>query len=230
MRYPILIIVLMALSCPFMASAQAPKGSADLERILDSMDRAAASFRNSQADFVWEQFQKVVNETDVQKGTIYFRRQNKEVQMSADVREPDRKQLLFTDGKVRIYQPRIDQVTEYSAGKNRQEFESFLVLGFGGRGHDLLNGFDVSYEGMETIAGQQAARLLLVPKSDRVRGMFQKIFLWIDPARGISLQQQFVEPSGDHRLTKYSNIKMNGNLPDNTFKLQTTGKTKVIRP
>jgi outer membrane lipoprotein-sorting protein len=212
-----------------MAQVQ-PAGGAELERVLDTMDRAAAAFRTSQAEFVWEQFQKVVSETDVQTGTIYFRRQGKDLQMAADIRHPDRKYLLFSEGKVRVYQPRIDQVTEYSAGKNRQDFESFLVLGFGGRGHDLLQSFEVRYGGSETVQGKPAARLVLVPKSERVRGMFEQIVLWIDPERGVSLQQQFLEPSGDWRLSKYTNIQVNAPVPGDVFKLRTTGKTKVIRP
>jgi outer membrane lipoprotein-sorting protein len=224
------LILVLTLLLPLSALAQSANGSPELERVLDSMDKAADHFRNVQADFVWEQFQKVVNETDEQKGTIYFRRQNKKVEMAADIREPDLKKVLFANDKVRIYQPKIDRVTEYSAGKNRQEFESFLVLGFGGRGHDLSKSFDVSYDSSEQVLGQKTAKLLLVPKSDRVRGMFEKIYLWIDPARGISVQQQFLEPSGDFRLSKYSNIKTNVSIPESAFKLQTTGKTQVIRP
>ncbi len=226
----LLLMLVVAVLLPLSAGAQLAPGGPELERVLDTMDRAADSFHNVQADFVWDQFQKVVNETDTQKGTIYFRRRNKNVEMAADIREPDRKKVLFTDDKVRLYQPKIDRVTEYSASKNRQEFESFLVLGFGGRGHDLANSFEVSYEGSEQVEGRPTAKLLLIPKSDRVRGMFEKIYLWIDTSRGVSVQQQFLEPSGDYRLSKYSNIKMNTNIPESTFKLQTTGKTQVVRP
>jgi outer membrane lipoprotein-sorting protein len=230
MKTRVLIVAVLAVLLPLAASAQSGKTSPELERVLDSMDHAAANFRNLQADFVWDQFQKVVNETDEQKGTIYFRRQKNNVEMAAEIREPDRKKVLFADGLVRIYQPTIERVTEYSASKNRQEFESFLVLGFGGRGHDLAKSFDVSYEGSEQVEGQPTAKLLLVPKSDRIRGMFEKIYLWIDTGRGISLQQQFLESSGDYRLSKYSNITMNTNISDSVFKLQTTGKTQVVRP
>jgi outer membrane lipoprotein-sorting protein len=226
----ILFALVVAVLLPVSAMAQAAKSSPELERVLDSMDRAADAFRTLQAEFVWEQFQKVVNETDVQKGTIYFRRQNNQVEMAAEIREPDRKKVVFAGDKVRMYQPKIDRVTEYSAGKNRQEFESFLVLGFGGRGHDLAKSFEMSYEGSEQVQGQAAAKLLLIPKVERVRGMFAKIYLWIDSTRGISVQQQFLEPSGDYRLSKYSNIRMNVEIPGSVFKLQTTGKTQVIRP
>ncbi len=202
----------------------------NLEATLNSMDQAAANFRTAQCDFVWDQYQKVVDEHDYQKGTMYFRRQGTDVQMAADITAPDKKFVLFTGSLVSVYQPSIEQVTEYNPGKNKADFESFLVLGFGGRGHDLEKSFDVSYAGMEQVQGVNAAKLELTPKSQRVKSMFQTITLWIDPARGVSVQQEFSEPSGDYRIAKYNNIEINHKIPGDAFKLKTTGHTKVIKP
>ena len=212
------------------AQPQAQAASGNLETVLSSMDRAATSFKTAEANFVWDQFSKVVSDHDIQKGAIYYRRSGNEVEMAANIADPAKKYVLFTGGKVQVYQPEIEQVTEYSAGKNRAEFESFLVLGFGGRGHDLQKSFDVHYDGAENVEGVSAAKLTLTPKAVKVRNMFQQILLWIDPARGVSVQQQLIEPSGDYRLAKYSNIKINQNIPNGAFKLKTTGKTKYLRP
>lgn len=212
------------------AVAWAQSDSAGLDRVLNQMDAAAKSFRTTEASFAWDQYQRVIDETDTQKGRIFFRREGSETQMAADVAEPDKKYVLYSGGKVQVYQPKIDQVNEYSAGKNRAEIESFLVLGFGGSGHDLLKSYDVKYLGSETANGVEAGKLELVPKSARLRGNIARILLWIDPARGVSVQQQFFEPGGDYRLAKYSQIQINQKLPDNAFKLKTTGKTRFISP
>jgi outer membrane lipoprotein-sorting protein len=202
----------------------------DLERVLGQMDSAAAKFRGAEANFVWDHFQKVVEETDTQKGKIYFRRAGNQTEMLADISEPEPKSVLFTDSKIRLYQPKIDQVTVYDTGKNREAFESFLILGFGGGGHEMLKSFDVKYLGSENLNGAETTKLELVPKSAKVRNNVDHILLWIDPTRGISSQQQFFEPSGDYRLTKYSDIKVNEKIPDSIFKLKTTGKTKTVSP
>ena len=203
----------------------------DLEAALDSMDKAAANFHNAQCDFVWDQYQKVVDDHDYQNGTIYVRRDGNDVQVATDITSPVKKYVLVAGGKVSLYQPPpLDQVTEYATGKNKADVESFLVLGFGGRGHDLAKSFDVKYAGMEPAQGVNAARLELTPKSARVAGMFKTITLWIDPARGVSVQQEFLEPSGDYRLAKYSNIQINTKISGDVFKLKTTGHTKVVKP
>ena len=218
-------------ACVLLAPSGWPEADvAGLDRILNQMDAAAKTVRTTQANVVWDQYQKLVNETDTEKGKIYFRRDGSETLMAVDFVEPDKKFVVYAAGKVQVYQPKIDQVSEYSAGKNRTDLESFLVLGFGGGGHDLLKSYDVKYLGAEIVNGTEAAKLELVPKSTRLRNNIARILLWIDPSKGISIQQQLFEPSGDYRLAKYSDIQINQKLPDNVFKLKTTGKTRFVSP
>ena len=202
-----------------------------LEKVLGQMDGAAEQFHTTEASVVWDLFQKVVEEHEEQKGKVYFRRAGNEIQMAADITEPDQKYVLFNGSKIQIYQPKIDQVMVYSAGRNRDAFESFLVLGFGGRGHDMFKSFDIKYLGKETVDGVETAKLELTPKAANVRNNVDHIVLWIDPARGVSVQQQFFfGNSGDYRLARYSGIKLNEKIPDSVFKLKTTGKTKFVSP
>ena len=226
MRALLKAIVTGAALCIAAALAQAQ----NLEAVLASMNKAAANFRSARCDFVWDQYQKVVDEHDYQKGTMYFRRQGNDVQMAADITSPAKKYVLFTGDKLSVYQPSIEQVNEYSPGKNKSEFESYLVLGFGGSGQELEKSFDVKFGGMEQVQGVNAGKLELTPKAQKVKSMFSTITLWIDPVRGVSVQQMFQEPSGDYRLAKYSNIQLNEKIPNDVFKLKTTGKTKVIKP
>jgi len=225
---------LLALSCLLLpvAWAQAPADSPRdpaLDHVLSQMDAAAANFHTTEASVLWDQYQKVVDDHEAQKGRVYFRRTGNEIQMAADITEPDQKYVLFSGSKVQVYQPKIEQVTSYNPGKNREEFESFLVLGFGGRGHDMLKSFQVKHLGAEKVDGIDAVKLELVPKAASLRNNIDHIVLWIDPLRGISVQQQFFfGPSGDYRLAKYSAIKVNEKISDSVFKLKTTAKTKFI--
>ncbi|MCU1303906.1 MAG: hypothetical protein JWQ87_4190 [Candidatus Sulfotelmatobacter sp.] len=221
----LILIATLGLVC----GAQSPEPAA-LEHVLKLMDSASANFQTAQADFVWDQYQKVVDETDTQKGTVYYRRSGKEIEMLADIKQPDRKIVLYKDGKLQVYQPKIDQVLVYQAGANRGELESYLVLGFGGSGEDLKKSFEVSYEGEETVDGVATARLQLIPKSEKIRNNFSKVFLWIDLARGISVQQKFMQSQGDYRLAKYSAVRLNGKIGNDVFQLKTTGKTKFVTP
>ena len=203
--------------------------NAELDNVLKKMDAAAANFRTTQADFEWDRYEKVIDEVDdIQNGTIYYRRVAKEIEMKADVKKPEPKYVLFSGGRIQVYQPKPDQLTIRDVGKNRSEIESYFVLGFGGSGQDLVKSFDVTYQGQETINNVATAKLQLIPKSDKVKNTFKEIILWIDLQRGISVQQQFFEPQGDYRLAKYSNIRINEKISDDVFHLKTTSKTQTI--
>jgi outer membrane lipoprotein-sorting protein len=225
-----MIIPRWFLRCWFLVAACAIAQPGDkLQDVLSQMDDAAAKFRTTEANFTWIQYNKVIDDVaDTQKGKIYFRRDNKDIQMAADIREPDAKQLIFSSGKIQIYQPRIEQEDIYDAKAHREEFESFLVVGFGGGGHDMLKSFAVKFLGNEKIGDTETAKLDLIPKSEEVKRNFAHLVLWIDPQRGISLQQQLFETSGDYRLAKYSDIQVNQKISDNVFKMKTSSKTKVL--
>lgn len=204
--------------------------SADLEKVLSRMDATAAQFRSAEANLSWEQFQKVINDSDVEEGEIYFRRNGKDIQMMADISKPAPRQIFYSNGKVQLFEPKVNRVTVYSPGKSKADVESFVVLGFGGGGHELLKTFEVKYAGTENLNGIQTEKLELTPKSARLRAMFEKLVMWIDPKLGVAVQQKFFQPEGDYRLTKYSDIRLNQKIPDNTFKLKTDSKTTTVSP
>ena len=221
--------------------AQKNDDPAPLESILKKMDSFSATFRSAQAEFEWDNYQRVIDEVvDVQTGNIYYRRSsNKEIEMMADVKKAgvsaatlksEPKYVLFADGKVKMYQPKTDQVTVYDLGKDRADLESYVVLGFGGSGRDLEKAFDLRYQGTEMVNGVSAAKLELTPKSERVRKNYNRMILWIDPDKGVSLQQEFFTPQGDYRLCKYTSIKLGEKISDDIFKLKTTSKTQTLSP
>lgn len=227
----------------FRTTTSTPQNSSDgvtLESVLKKMDSVAATFRTAQAEFEWQNYQKVIDEIiDAKTGTIYYRRSGKDVDMMANVKKigastaelkPEPQYVLFSDGKVKMYTPKTDQVTVYDLGKNRADWESYIVLGFGGSGQDLQKTFDVTLAGTETINGVTTAKLELIPKSEKVRRNYNRMILWIDPNTGIAVRQQFFTPQGDYRLSTYSSIRLNEKIADDVFRLKTTSKTQTISP
>jgi outer membrane lipoprotein-sorting protein len=211
-------------------SFSATQEKPSLESVLKEMDEASTHFQAAQADFTFDQYQKVVDEHDIQKGTVYYRRNGQQIEMMAEFKEPERKYVLYKNGELQVFQPKIDQVMQYSAGKNREQVEGFLVLGFGGSGEDLKKSFDVSFGGAETIDGVETGQLVLVPKSEKTRASFPQIILWIGLDNGISVQQKLIQTQGDYRLAKYWGINLHPKISNDVFKLKTNGKTQFVSP
>lgn len=215
------LVLAISLAALLAASAYGQSKQGNLEQVLTLLDQKSVGFKTVRADFEWDQYQMVVNEHETDKGVMYFRRQGNNVDVAADILTPGRsKKLVLKDGELRVFNRRTGQVTPYDARKNRESFESFLALGFGGRGHDLPKSFEVRYAGVEQAMGVQAYKLELVPKAKEARGMFPLITLWIDPQTGMSVQQKLDQGEGDYRLAKYKNIQLNQPLPADAFSLK----------
>ena len=212
----------------------APKPSSpaggDLDAVLAKLNQSAMTFKSAQGDFTFETYQKLIDEKDQQAGRIFFRRTKNGVDAAFEIAGPAPKQVVYKDGKVYIYEKKINQVTERDVSKNKADVDAFLSLGFGASGNDLLRDYEVKMEGWETVDGVKTAKLDLTPKSQKMRQTYNKIILWIDPARAVLLRQQFFESSGDYRLAHYTNMKLNGKISDDDFKLKTNGNTKTVKP
>ncbi len=214
-------------------TATTPAGNdAQLAKVLGQMDAAAAKFQNASANFSWDQLTAVVQEHDVQTGTIAFRRGAKGTAMVAHVLKengaPRPKDVLFANGELDLYQPEIHQETILNAGKSQDQFESFATLGFGGSGKDLQAQWDVTYLGTDIIDGTPVTELNLAPKHPTPDQMFTKIEIWIDPATATSRKQIFYSASGDNRTAVYSGVVEN-KTPDSAFKLKVPKDAQVMR-
>jgi outer membrane lipoprotein-sorting protein len=211
------------------AQPNQPEASKDaLEKVLKRMDQTAKEFRSTQAEFVWKMYNSVVNEfAETDTGKIYFRRAGNEIQMAAEINQPASKKVIFSEGKIQVAQPG-GQIDIYDASAHREEFEAFLVLGFGSSPEEMRKSFEVKYVGVEKIGDVAAAKLELTPISQKIKDRFPRIDLWIDPQLGLSLRQQLFQPDGDYRLADYSHFRVNQRISDNAFKLKQSANTKTI--
>lgn len=225
-----------ALSCllflPLAAHAQA--NPPDVQKVLTQLNAAAAKFQSAQANFDWDQFQAVVQDHDVQTGTIYFeRKKGGTTQMAADLKlhngQPAPRTMVYTGGQLQYFEPQIKQLTLIEAGKNQSQWESFLTLGFGGSGADLEANWKVSVQGTDSMNGVSVVKLDLVPLQEKVLTMFTHVTIWVDPTRSVSYKQIFYQPSGDLRTATYKDIRYNSPIPATAFHLQIPPGTTTVR-
>jgi outer membrane lipoprotein-sorting protein len=223
----LLVAASMAL---LLLAARSASAADDKDRVLRQLDTVAASFRSTSADFQFDTYQTdPIPDHEWQKGTVYYERKAGSFQMAAHINEnngkPTTKMYIYSDGKLRLVEPMIHQVTTIAkAGK----FESYLMLGFGASGKDLEQKWEIKYLGPETVDGVKTEMLELIAKDPEVRKMFPKITIWLDLARGLSLKQVFDEGQGQTRVSVYFNIKVNQPLPPDAFTVKTDSKTQFV--
>lgn len=228
------LVLVVALPGSLRAQTIPPAGNADLQKVIDQLNAAAAKFQSAQANFSWDQFQAVVQDHDVQTGTIYYERKKGATRVAAYIKQDNGKDapktVTFDDGEANFFEPTIKQLTVIRAGANRGQWESFLTLGFGGSGAELEANWKVSLLKTETMDGVSVAKLDLVPVQQNVANMFNHVTIWVDPARGISLKQIFYQPSGDMRTATYTNIRYNSPIAGAVFQPKfPPGTTRVVK-
>jgi outer membrane lipoprotein-sorting protein len=220
-------------------SCFAQSTSPQLTYVLKQLDTASAKFQRATADFQWDNYEKVVNDTSTQKGSIYFEREKGSTDMGAVLVDPSAapkskpiKVIQYQAGTFQMFDPGVDQITVFHEAGNQSAIESFLTLGFGGSGTDLARAWNIADLGPETLTdnGQpiKVEKLDLVAKDPAARKNFTHITIWVDPARAVSLKQIFYTPSGDYRTATYSAIKVNGNVHKDQFAIKKDKNTTIV--
>lgn len=213
---------------PMVPIAAAAQGQGRLDGVLKQMDAASASFQSAQADLRKEVFTKVVNDTEEQKGEIYFMRKGGSVQMGMKLTTPPQQVVEYKDGVVRVFNPNTNHVdTVSAAGANKGRFETFLTLGFGGSGKDLQNAWKIDDQGPEQVSdGAKSVateKLDLVSKDPDVLKNVTHVTIWVDPARSVSLKQVLYFPNGDTQTAFYTNVRLNQKIDAGQFAIKCKG-------
>ena len=188
--------------------------SPDLKTVMAGLDKNAPGFKSAKADFEWIHYSKTANKASRQTGQLSVRRAGKDMDVT----------LQLTSNIIGANDAQT-QTTTREISENRPNIESFLSLGFGAGSQDLLNSFDVTMTGWDTVDNVKTAKLELVGRNDQLKPLFSKAVLWIDPAKAIPVKQQCWQPSGDYQLVSYSNIKLNAPVDDLNAVLAEMDKT-----
>ncbi len=211
------------------APAQTQDKASRLSDTLRQLDTASARFHSAEADFKKDLYQRVVRETTSQTGSIYFLKSGASTQMGAVINPPDARIIEFKDGRLRLFDPGANHLTQVDARANQAQYESFLTLGFGGSGKDLERAWTVTDDGPEQLndgtSTVNVEKLDLVAKDPNVRNTFTHVTLWVDPTRAVSLKQQFFSPSEDVQTATYTHIRLNQPVDGKRFAIKTNSKT-----
>lgn len=225
MHPPPTVILAIALT---MAAWAKPAG--DEDAVLNRIDRAGASFHSMSAHLKRVSHTAVINEDNTDSGTMLLKRPHaRDMRMLVDFTQPDAKTVAFQGQKVEIYYPKMETVQEFDLGKNRELLDEFLLIGFGTSRTDLQSSYQIRLVGSDTVGGQKADRLELIPKSKEVLKHLTKLEIWV-AGNGYPIQQKFYQPAGDYMVFTYSDMKINPELADSALKLHLPKNVKREYP
>jgi outer membrane lipoprotein-sorting protein len=194
------------------------------------MDRTAASFKTFSADLRSVAHTAVIDEDDISTGTILVKRANRGMDMLMELTTPDRKSIAIHAQKAEIYYPKMKTIEEYDISRYRALADQFLLIGFGTSGKELAQAYNMKVLGTDQVAGVEATRLELVPRSPEVLKNVRKLELWIPESADYPVQQKFYLAAGDYRLATYTNVRKNPPLTDSDLKIRAPRDAKRVFP
>ena len=78
-----------------------------------------------------------------------------------------------------MFYPQTNEAQEVDLGKNRGVVDQFMLLGFGSNSAELKSAYSVTLGGADSVNGEKATRILLVPKDPEILARVKKCELWI---------------------------------------------------
>jgi outer membrane lipoprotein-sorting protein len=205
----------------------------DLNKVLAKLDEASIKFKSAAADIDWDNVQtQPILDKDTQAGTVLFERKNGQLSMALHLKtdngKPVPKDMVYAGGQFKLYEPLLKQIQVFQAGANRADYDTFLTLGFGGSGKDLVKNWQATYAGSETVDGANTDKLELLPIQDSVKKNITKVILWVNMDNGIAVKQRSIDPAGNYREVTYHNVHLNAPVPSKAFEIKTASGTRVV--
>ena len=200
-----------------------------LDAVFARIDQAAAGFKGLTAAVHKVSHTGVVDKDDSDSGTIIVKRvKAHDIRIRIDLKDPRQQTVTIGDGKAISFSPLINEAQEYALGKDRGLIDQFLLLGFGSTSAELKNAFTITLGGPDTVNGETATRIELVPKDKEFLTHVKRCELWISE-KGMTIQQKFHTGGKDFQISTYSQMVINPPIKDDAVKLDLPHNVKLTK-
>jgi len=186
------------------------------------MDKTARELKSVSAGINRDVHTTIIDDDEIDVGTIRLKREKSgDTSMLIDFTGKAAKSVSLDGSTVSIYYPKSKTVDIFEVGEKKKAVEQFLLLGFGATSTEMQQSYTVNWAGVETMDGQQTGHLKLTPKAPDVSQQVSSAELWISENNGLPVQQKIIfKSSGDYWIVKYSSLKLNPPLSDDSLKLK----------
>jgi outer membrane lipoprotein-sorting protein len=215
----VLAIILLG-SFPLIGRGE--KEDPQVERILAELDKAAADFRTLQAKIRNTTYTKVVDDTSVENGRLWFQHERRGNKIKLEFKDPSRRDILIAEGKVSIYYPKIKKLDEFALGSEslQNKAELGLLAGVGSSGESLRKTYSIRYLGEEKIEGKKTVKLSLTPRDPKTKSFFSTQEVWLNTESWLPVRQKMIESSGDSLTIDFDDVEKNKRISDKTFRIK----------
>jgi outer membrane lipoprotein-sorting protein len=180
------------------------------EQVLAALAQSGRALKTMRAQFEQTKTLTLLQEQESSRGKVLLQVPGR---FRWDYLTPQPGAMVIKDGRFARYVPQTRQVFRGPA-----KGEADLLVGFGPGAGQLGKKYDVTFVGIESVAGRPAWMLDLKPRAGQ-GGLFAAIRLWVDKQRSIPVQTRLTEPTGDYTVVRFDKVEINTKLGGAAFDL-----------
>ncbi len=188
-----------------------------VDEVLKRLDEKAGVFTSLQAS-VKKQHTSLGIKTPEESGTLAMTLSKGVPKVLLDIKQPTAMRYRLDNGNAIRYDVADNTYKEYKYDP-KSEVLQFVVLGFGTRAEVITKGYKAQIMGTEMTAGVNAVILRLTSISESTDA-FPLVTLWLDPQMWVPVQTRFGASEKSYDEFRYSDIRLNRNLPNSVFDLK----------
>jgi outer membrane lipoprotein-sorting protein len=202
-----------------------------LDAIFARMDKDAKQFKSATANLHQTEYTAAIKEASDENGELHIKRAKGGTKLRADFGKPNERVVTIDGNRLTIFYPKANSAEKYDIAKytSSNTVEQLLLLSFGAAsGAELKKDYTVTAAGTETIDSKVATRVELVPKSEQMRKVVQKISLWIPEGRSDAVREKVNEAGSNYIEFTFSNTKLNGPVSDGEVTLKLPSNVHLV--
>jgi outer membrane lipoprotein carrier protein len=216
--YKLMLVIFFFVFCPFVGMA------AELPPIDDvalNLQHAYEKTDDFKADFVQKTIVKSIKKTDVEEGSVFFK---KPKNMLWKYTKPKEKKLIINSREAWLYLPQ--EKIAYTQ-KSEYIFQSKVLIKFLSGLGKLKDDFSIKYAQPEPLDKNGNYLLLLIPLEKS--SAYNSLKITVDKNSFYILQVSFDDFMGNSTILRFSNIFMNTGLSQKMFQFKPPAGIEVFQ-
>ena len=198
----------------------------DLTEILSRMDDSAKRLKTVSANLEYTKVTVIVDDKSTESGQLFYR---KGADILISIKKPEPKTILFRKNRAEIFNPKINQIQEYSLEGKTGLVEQFFLLGFSTDADKLRKDYELKFVKEEELDGDTTVVLTLIPRSQGTLAQITEVQLWVSEESWLPVQQKFLQPGGDYFVARYTSVRVNRQLSASSFRVPAPPDAKRVK-
>jgi outer membrane lipoprotein-sorting protein len=197
-----------------------------LDQVLAGMEASARQVRTIEAHLTQEKRNgQIGGRPELNEGTIYFKHE-KDRKDKIHIKYSNGQQVVVDGREIMLYQPRINQEIKMTVSAEASRNEDFALIATPYSSVAAIKArYNVSFLRDAQVGSSATSAIQLEPKT---HSSIVKIIMFIEQSSSLPIRYEIFETNDDLSTFTLRDVRKNGQLPADVFKIDVPHGTKIV--